>query len=368
MSRLTHNLNSAYIEAMNRLGSKHGRKRIVAYVESYDDVFFWRALLQPLETDGVFFEVMLPSQTSLGKGKKVALANELGNRLGRCMIACVDADYDYLMQGATPTSEVVCGSPYVLHTYVYAIENYFCYAPALQQVCVGATLNDRRIFDFEGFLAAWSETVWPLFVWNIWCYRFNHYKQFSMVDFARIVRPDDVSLFHPEQAIEKVRHQVNAKVSRLQKQFPEGRKTYKPLMEELKALGLTPQTTYLYIRGHDLMEGVAGPLLEKVCELLRREREREIQRLAEHPTQMQNELAGYRHATAPVAEMLRKHLAYTDCPRYRQVQQAARKLTEALANAASAQTAQQGTEVGGKEAHGNGQQDDAKELAQEVDG
>ena len=43
MSRLTHNLNSAYIEAMNRLGSKHGRRRIVAYVESYDDVFFWRS-------------------------------------------------------------------------------------------------------------------------------------------------------------------------------------------------------------------------------------------------------------------------------------------------------------------------------------
>ena len=48
MKRLNQNINSAYIEAMNRLGGKQGRKRIVAYVESYDDVFFWSNLLRPL--------------------------------------------------------------------------------------------------------------------------------------------------------------------------------------------------------------------------------------------------------------------------------------------------------------------------------
>ena len=137
---------------MNRLGGRHARERIVAYVESYDDVFFWSNLLRPLETDKYYFEVMLPSRTSLCKGKKIALANELGPRLGKCMIACVDADYDYLMQGATLASAEVCNNPYVFHTYVYAIENYQCYAPAMQQVCVMATLNDHHLFDFESFM------------------------------------------------------------------------------------------------------------------------------------------------------------------------------------------------------------------------
>lgn len=95
MKRLRDNINSAYISAMNRLGGKHARKRIVAYVESYDDVFFWSNLLRPLETDNYYFEVMLPSRTSLCKGKKIALSNDLGRRLGSCMIACVDADYDF---------------------------------------------------------------------------------------------------------------------------------------------------------------------------------------------------------------------------------------------------------------------------------
>lgn len=330
MKKLSQNLNSAYIEAMNRLGGRKQSKRIVAYVESYDDVFFWSNLLRPLETPEYHFEVMLPSRTSLCKGKKMALANDLGPRLGRCMIACVDADYDYLMQGATPTSRQVCQNPYVFHTYVYAIENFQCYAPGLHGICVMATLNDHRLFDFEAFLSAYSETIWPLFVWNIWAYRYGAYKSFSMLDFYHIVQLTQLNYYHPEHTLEHLRNLVNAKVSRLQRQYPQARKTYKPLRDELLALGLTPQTTYLYMRGHDLFDGIVTPLLGGVCEALRREREREIRRLAEHDVQMQNELSAYQNATAPIDEMLRKHTDYMDCPQYRRVQDDVRRFISQL--------------------------------------
>lgn len=320
MKKLSQNLNSAYIQAMNRLNGKNSRRRVVAYVESYDDVFFWSNLLRPLETKDCYFEVMLPSRTTLTKGKKMALANTLGERLGQYMIACVDADYDYLMQGVTPTSREVCENPYVFHTYVYAIENFQCYAPTLQHVCVMATLNDHRLFDLEAFMQQYAETIWPLFVWNVWCYRYGQYKSFSMLDFYHIVQLPELNYAHPEQALAKLKHQVNAKVSRLQRQFPQGKKTYKPLREELLSLGLTPATCYLYMRGHDLFDGVVSPLAGGICEALRREREREIRRLAEHPVQMQNELSAYQNATAPLDEMLRKHTDYMECPQYRQIQ------------------------------------------------
>ena len=40
----------------------------------------------------------------------------------------------------------------MFHTYAYATENYLCYAPSLHNVCVRATKNDTRIFDFERFM------------------------------------------------------------------------------------------------------------------------------------------------------------------------------------------------------------------------
>lgn len=335
MSRLNENLNSAYIEAMNRLAGERERKRIVAYVESYDDVAFWTELLRPLETGNVYFEVMLPSRTSLCKGKKTALANVLGPRLGRYMIACVDADYDWLMQGTTSSSREVCQNPYVFHTYVYAIENFQCYAPTLRNVCVKATLNDRRLFDFETFLREYSLVVWPLFVWNIWGYRYGTYKQFSMLDFYHIVQLTQLNYRHPEQTLERLRHLVNAKVARLQHAYPEGKKTYKPLEKEIQTLGVSPETTYLYMRGHDVFEGIVAPMLSGVCEVLRREREKEIRRLAEHQTQMQNELAAYQNATMTVEHVLRHHTDYDSCPQYQRIREDIRAMVEKITHAPS---------------------------------
>ena len=141
--RLSDNLSSLYIGAANRLKPKKARRKIVAYVESYDDVSFWRTLLGEFEDDTRYFEVMLPSKTTLAKGKKSVLMNELGSQLGQNMIACVDSDYDYLLQGATHTSRYIINNKYVFHTYAYAIENYQCYSGALHEVCVMATLNDH---------------------------------------------------------------------------------------------------------------------------------------------------------------------------------------------------------------------------------
>ena len=124
--RLQEHLNSQYLELAQKLRPRNSVRKIVAYVESYDDIFFWRTVLGDFETDRIKFEVMLPSRQTLCKGKKAALMNKLGPSLGDYMIACVDADYDYLVQGATEISRTLISSPFILHTYAYAIENYQC--------------------------------------------------------------------------------------------------------------------------------------------------------------------------------------------------------------------------------------------------
>ncbi len=79
--------------------SKKARRKIVAYVESYDDVFFWRSVLGKFEDETRYFDIMLPTRNQhFDRGKKAAIANMLKG-VGKDMIACVDADYDYLRQG-----------------------------------------------------------------------------------------------------------------------------------------------------------------------------------------------------------------------------------------------------------------------------
>ena len=319
-NRLKDHLNSQDFQAANKLKSKHSRRRIVAYVESYDDIFFWRTVLSRFEDDTRYFEVMLPSHKKLERGKKSVLMNFIGQQTGPDMIACVDADYDYMLQGCTPQSKRVLESKYVFHTYVYAIENMQCYAPSLHDVCVAVTLNDHRIFDFQDYLRQYSEAIFPLFVWSIWAYRSGNYPRFTMSDMARVIDPGGFDVFNPQPSIDHLRRKVGTKVRQLQAEFPQNKEEYLKTKDSIKSLGVTPQTTYLYIQGHSLFDNVVVPILNKVCNRLRQERQDEIARTAVHHTQKRNEMSCYEHSLQDIRQTLKKNTGYTQSDRFRQIQ------------------------------------------------
>ena len=321
-NRLKDNLNSKYFEAANALTSKKARRRIVAYVESYDDIYFWRTVLSNFENDKRYFEVMLPSKGRLSRGKKSVLMNFLeGEPLGKDMIACVDADYDYLMQGVTATSARIIESPYVFHTYVYAIENYQCYAPSLHNVCVSVTLNDHRIFDFQEYFRMFSEALFPLFVWSVMLYRNGNYSKFTISDLNRIADPGGFNVMNPEPSIANVKRKVYTKINELQRLFPEVKEEYLATKDSVKALGVTPQTTYLYIQGHHLFDTVVSPMLTKVCNLLRQERQMEISHAKAHKTQKQNEMTCYENSLQDIKVMLKKNTGYLFSEPFRRLQE-----------------------------------------------
>ena len=58
----------------------------------------------------------------------------------------------------------------------------------------------------------------------------------------------------PNRRLELVRRRVNRKIAWLQRHFPQAKKDYEMLKTELLGLGVTPETTYLYIQGHTLFD------------------------------------------------------------------------------------------------------------------
>ena len=318
--RLTDNLSSNYIGAMGSLKPKKTRHKIVAYVESYDDVSFWRSILSEYEDSTRYFEVMLPSRDTLTKGKKMVLMNRLGNQLGSNMIACVDSDYDYLMQGCTQTSRYIINSPYVLQTYAYAIENYLCYAEGLHEVCVMATLNDHHLIDFPEYMRQYSVIAYPLFAWSIWFYRQNNLSEFSLTDFCSYVRIEQVSVQHPEASLQTMQRKVNKKIADLQRKHPKAIDDVERIKAEFRKLGVHPDNTYMFIQGHHIMDNVVKRLLAPVCTQLRKEMEDQIRSLALHKVQMQNELSAYEHSQMTIDKVIFKNTNYKSSPLYRKIQ------------------------------------------------
>lgn len=329
--RLKDNLNAQYFMAANKLRPKNASTKIVAYVESYDDVFFWRTVLSTVETDDVKFEVMLPSRSShLDRGKRAALMRLMEGKTGEHLIACVDADYDYLLNGTHPTSRFMHDNPWVFHTYAYAIENMQCYAPSLHKVAVAATLNDKRFFDYTRYLADFSEIIYPLFVWNIMLAIHPSNYPFTITDFLKTI--DMKACFPGKMAreLEHLRKKVDLKMQQLQQLHPHAENALNATDVMIRQLGVQPNETYMYIQGHHLFNKVVTPLLTRVCDLLMRDREREITVQSVHQTQRRNELLSYQHSTTNIETMLRRNTGFLTSPQCARLQADLRQFVENL--------------------------------------
>lgn len=318
--RLTDNINSQYFEAINKMTPKKARRRIVVYVESYDDVFFWRSVLGRYEDDKLTFDIMLPSRNlHLDRGKKAAISNMLKG-VGRDMIACVDADYDYILQGATEMSRQMLENPYIFHTYAYAIENFQCYAKGLHETCVMVTLNDHRIFNFERFLLSYSQTIWPLFVWHVvFLQRRKMTMHFDMCEFNKVVVLPSVRIQNPKWAIEYLSKKVRAKKFQLERRFPKLKDALPETERMLRDLGINDNNTYLYIQGHHLFDLVVSPVVQTVCDILRNEQENDIRDRAVHSEQARTEIACYENSLGKVKMMMKKNTYYQFSPEFQKI-------------------------------------------------
>ena len=318
--RLTDNINSQYFEAINKMTPKKARRRIVVYVESYDDVFFWRSVLGRYEDDKLTFDIMLPSRNQhLDRGKKAAISNMLKG-VGRDMIACVDADYDYILQGATEMSRQMLENPYIFHTYAYAIENFQCYAKGLHETCVMVTLNDHRIFNFERFLQSYSQTIWPLLVWHVvFLQRRKMTMHFDMCEFNKVVVLPSVRIQNPKWAIEYLSKKVRAKMFQLERRFPKLKDALPETERMLRDLGINDNNTYLYIQGHHLFDLVVSPVVQAVCDILRNEQENDIRDRAVHSEQARTEIACYENSLGKVKMMMKKNTFYQFSPEFQKI-------------------------------------------------
>lgn len=329
--RLTDNINSQYFEAINKMTPKKARRRIVVYVESYDDVFFWRSVLGRYEDDKLTFDIMLPSRNQhLDRGKKAAISNMLKG-VGRDMIACVDADYDYILQGATEMSRQMLENPYIFHTYAYAIENFQCYAKGLHETCVMVTLNDHRIFNFERFLQSYSQTIWPLFVWHVvFLQRRKMTMHFDMCEFNKVVVLPSVRIQNPKWAIEYLSKKVRAKMFQLERRFPKLKDALPETDRMLRDLGINDNNTYLYIQGHHLFDLVVSPVVQTVCDILRNEQENDIRDRAVHSEQARTEIACYENSLGKVKMMMKKNTYYQFSPEFQKILADVEKYLEKL--------------------------------------
>ena len=196
-----------------------GRRVVNVFVEGYEDVAFWRGIFDHFDNPYLRFEISVPKREDLPKGKKVLMT--MIPQSNEELLLCVDSDFDYLFGDSTEQSAQINAAPFMFHTYTSATENYLCYAPSLHNVCVKATKNDAHIFDFEEFMAAYSRTIYPVFLWYVYSAQLSSESVFPLVDFKNVVRLGYLEVENNgADTLAWLERQVQRKLGRLRAEHP----------------------------------------------------------------------------------------------------------------------------------------------------
>ncbi len=321
-NNFTDYLNSDYLEAYANSLPKDAPKLVEVYVESEEDITFWRNVLHSYETPKLRFEIKLPSHDTLAKGKNKALARSndifgaVTGKLGKLLLICVDSDYDYLLcdlyetEAKKAVAKKIQDSEYIFQTYAYAIENLKCYADNLHTICVAATFNDSYKVNFIAFMKLYSSIIYDLFLWNLLFYSKGQDDNFTLAAFCSEIKIlETPNLADLNVTLNKVKERVQAKIAVLETNFPAQKAEVVWLGKQLKGLGLEKDNAYLFVQGHTIFDNVVLMLLKAICKELKHEKEETIKALAKHDAEKVNNLNRYQKQVGKIDESVAKILA-----------------------------------------------------------
>ena len=292
-----------------------GRELVHVYVEGYEDVAFWRAIFDHFDNEYLRFEISVPTREDLPKGKKVLMS--MIPRSNDHLLLCVDSDFDYLFGDETPQAKEICDAEFMFHTYTYATENYLCYAPSLHNVCVKATKNDSKIFDFVEFMAEYSRRVYPLFLWYAYSAQIDSVSVLPLIEFKNALRLGYLEVENNgADTLAWLERQINRKVQRLEERYPEMASCMDEFAQRLRQRGVEPENTYLFMHGHTLMDNVVMVMLNSVCDKLRKMSVAQIQSSSKEGISLKNEMSNYMNQLRSIRDVLLDNENYTACPLY----------------------------------------------------
>ena len=312
-----------------------GKKLVRVFVEGYEDVAFWRGIFDNFPNPYLRFEVSVPTRKDLPKGKKVLLS--MAEQANDDLLLCMDSDFDYLFDNEDEVSRQIVESPYMFHTYTYATENYLCYAPSLHNVCVKAVKNDAHIFDFERFMADYSRTIYPLFLWYAYSASRKTESVLPLVDFKAAVRLGYLDIEqNGANTIAWLQRNIERRIASLKAEHPDMAREIPAFAERIRKKGVEPELTYHFMHGHTLMDNVVMVLLEGVCEKLRQMSLSQIICSSKEGVALKNEMSNYTNTLRSIRDVLLDNDNYTTSPLYlrlkEDIQRYIERATEGIEN------------------------------------
>ena len=166
--------------------AKRGKRPLTIHVEDRPDMIFWRKIFTPYRDSLDIRFVSAHSRwnekeeretSAKGKSSIMKVIKDGNLVLSEGEIACVDADYDLLIEDTY--TETIKANSYIFTTKWYAIENIICHHTNLEDLFT-ALSEDEECHNFKEFLENKAQKYAPLFLLHLSCRQCNLSNEYSM--------------------------------------------------------------------------------------------------------------------------------------------------------------------------------------------
>ncbi len=221
------------------------------HVEDFEDAVFWERIFYHFLPENKYNFIYYSQSPKGNKTTGCEQCLKYKAFLDKQLFICIDSDYRYLLQ-----EHEINVTNYIIQSYTYSIENHLCFALKLNRISEKCTGIKNFIFDFEVFLVNLSNSIYELFIWHLHFLRQNNESTFSRNDFINTININKITSFNiqdnAEAYINNIKSNCDAKIAELTSIY--GTVDVENDRDHFAALGLHPDNTYLYIRGHNILD------------------------------------------------------------------------------------------------------------------
>ncbi|GHT24341.1 hypothetical protein AGMMS4957_17190 [Bacteroidia bacterium] len=224
------------------------------HVESYDDKIFWSKVFEHYLPQYSFHYITY-SRTPKGEtavGCTACLKYHEGGCLSKDFFICIDSDYRYLLREKDIDIE-----HFVFQTYTYSIENHYCFSLNIDDIFRHYGYNNFNVYSF---LKAYSKTLYDLFICHL-ISKSKDDRHFTLKDFQSFLVLDTDNL-DGKQIISNLKHAISEPL--VDKNSKYTKSEIRQMRRKCGKLGLTSNTAYRYLRGHNINDDVIGVLLKQL--------------------------------------------------------------------------------------------------------
>ena len=232
--------------------NEDGLDVLAVRIESENDEAFWRPVIEKALPNKALKFYAFFSETSPTKGRPDMLKYaQFGDKK---LIFCVDSDGSYLLE------KPILQTPFLFHTYVDGIENFWCYAEGLPEVLKKVKNTEGSSFDFSDFFNRYSQIIYPYLV-----YSFYSSKEKNMPKHLSRKQLGMKSGFNSMEGFTVFEEKLHRLYADLLTPYQDNT-DFQAVEKRLNELGLAKENAYLFVRCHDILDRVVVPLLHHIAD------------------------------------------------------------------------------------------------------